>query len=157
MSLDQTMKFFTELTAKVSSKEKRLTDLLRDPTKEPTNGWHMYVPHCFNDALDIKLTERVKEKVKNCVWTQGSMFSFSTGDILYDTPAAYGSWNLENIKRCVQIKAAVPCTISETGSRFSGSVTISLYEPVGNKLEERQQITLSQDMFVMFLISGALP
>ena len=44
----------------------------------------MCVPACFNDKLDIKQTERIENKKKTLVWTQGSLFSFQTGDILLD-------------------------------------------------------------------------
>ena len=74
------------------TREKRGTDLLKDPAAEATEGWYMCVPPCFNEALDIKRTERVEGKKKNLVWTQGSAFSFKQGDTVYDTADAYKVW-----------------------------------------------------------------
>ncbi len=43
-------------------------------------------------------------------WTQGGVFSFSPGDIVYDTPRAYQRWDkaIENICMAYQILQAIP-------------------------------------------------
>ena len=69
------------------SRESRLTELLKDPSADSPEGWFMCVPTCFNDALDIKQTQRIESKRKSLVWTQGSTFSFKEGDQLYNTPS----------------------------------------------------------------------
>ena len=40
-------------------------------------------------SLDIKLTERKKNKQSYLEWTQGPYFSFAEGHLFYDTPKAY--------------------------------------------------------------------
>jgi hypothetical protein len=137
----------------------RLPDLLKEPPGETAKGWYMCVPPCFNDALDIKQTERIKNKKKTLMWTQGSSFSFKTGDTIYDTPDAYKVWSeaLKTIGLCVQVKtgaSAVPAE-GDTG-RFAGSVTFSILTPNNDrsKIVERGDHTMSQDEFVRFLISG---
>jgi hypothetical protein len=119
----------------------------------------MFVPSCFNDALDIKQTDRVVNKKKTLVWTQGSSFHFNTGDTIYDTPDAYKVWSeaLKTIGVCVQIKTGSSAGPTEGGSgRFAGSVTFAILTPNKNrtKIVERGEHSMSQDDFVRFLISG---
>jgi len=142
-----------------STREKRFTDLLKDPAAEIAAGWYMCVPPCFNDALDIKQTERVENKKKTLVWTQGSSFSFKTGDILYDTPKAYQLWSeaLEDINLCIQVKTASSAGSAEGDSgRVPGSITFSILTPNKDRsmIVERGEHTMTQDDFVRFLISG---
>jgi len=119
----------------------------------------MCVPSCFNEALDIKQTERILHKKKTIVWTQGSWFSFKQGDTVYDTAEAYKVWSeaLKSIGLCVKVKMAHSAVPSAGASeRFPGSVTFSILSPnkARNKLVERAEHTMSQDDFVRFLIAG---
>ena len=141
------------------TRENRLTDLLKDPFAETEEGWYMCVPPCFNDALDIKQTDRVVNKEKTLVWTQGSSFHFNTGDTIYNTPDAYKVWAdaLQTINLCVQIKtgSSAGSTESATG-RFAGSLTFSILTPNKDRssIVERGEHSMSQDDFVRFLIEG---
>ena len=119
----------------------------------------MCVPQFFNDALDIKQTERVKNKKKTLVWTQGSSFSFKIGDTLYDTPNAYRVWSeaLKSINLCIQVKTTSSAGSTEGDSgRFPGSVTFTILTPNKDrsKIVERGEHIMTQDDFVRFLISG---
>ena len=113
----------------------------------------------FNEALDIKQTERVEDSKKGPVWTQGSTFSFKEGDTLYDTADAYKVWSeaLKDINLCVQINLASSAQPfqGEVG-RFSGSVSFSILAPDKDrsKMVECAEHTMSQDDFVRFLIVG---
>jgi hypothetical protein len=142
------------------TRDNRLTDLLKDPSAETAEGWYMCVPSCFNDALDIKQTERVvNKKKKTLVWTQGSSFHFNTGDTIYDTPDAYKVWSeaLKTIGVSVQVKTGASAGPTEGGiGRFAGSVTFAILTPNKDrsKVVERGEYSMSQDDFVRFLIAG---
>lgn len=147
------------VTDQKSNKEIRLTDLLKDPYAETAEGWFMCVPPFFNDALDLKQTERVKKKEKILVWTQGSSFSFGIGDVLYDTPNANKVWSeaIKSLNLCVQVETASSAgPIEGEARRFAGSVTFRILTPNKDrsKLIERGKHTMSQDDFVRFLIAG---
>lgn len=119
----------------------------------------MCVLTCFNDALDIKQTERIQNKKKTTVWTQGSSFSFKAGDVLYDTPDAYRIWSeaIKHIGLCVQVDAASSAGATEGRiGRFSGTVTFSIFTPNEDrsKIVRRGAHTMSQDDFVSLLILG---
>lgn len=142
-----------------STREKRVTERLRDPSEKYAAGWYMCVPTCFNDALDIRQTERVENKQKRLVWTQGSSFPFKEGDTLYDTPDAYKVWSeaLKSIRLCIQVKSASNAGPTEgSAGRSSGSVTFSIFIPnnARDKIIEIGNRTMSQDDFVRFLIVG---
>jgi hypothetical protein len=142
-----------------STRENRVTELLRDPLANYADGWYMCVPAVFNDALDIKQTERVQNKEKSLVWTQGSSFSFKEGDTLYDTPDAYQIWSeaLKSISLCIQVKSASSAGFTDgAAGRSPGSVTFLIFRPNNDrsKIIEIAQHTMSQDDFVRFLIAG---
>ena len=148
------------IIAQKPSRENRLTELLRDPLAEFAEGWYMCVPACFIEALDIKQTERMINKKKTIVWTQGSSFSFKDGDVIYDTPEAYKCWTeaIKRINLCIQIDAAISAGPVRDGrnGRFSGSVTFSILLPDEgrNQVIRHGSRTMSQDEFVKFLIIG---
>lgn len=155
----QALKLLEHIIREKPTRENRHTDLLRDPSAEFAQGWFMCVPTCFNDALDIKQTERVQNKNKTITWTQGSSFSFKVGDMLYDTPGAYTNWSeaLTQIGLGVQVDTASNAGPSEENTgRVSGRVTFSIFTPNEDrtKIVRRAVHTLSQDNFVRFLISG---
>jgi len=147
------------LTGDVLTRQNRLTELLKPATADYAEGWFMCVPKCFNESLDIRLTERIVNGRKALVWTQGSAFSFSEGDTLYDTPNAYEKWSqaLKSSSLCVQVKQALAAGPASDGSvRSAGSVTLDIFRPDkrGSKLVSHGQYTMSQDAFVRFLIAG---
>ncbi|WP_444891798.1 hypothetical protein ACJJIE_00095 (plasmid) [Microbulbifer sp. TRSA001] len=44
--------------------------------------WAFHVPYAFRDALDIRYDQRIKDKKKYMVWTQGPILKFKEGDTL---------------------------------------------------------------------------
>ena len=88
----------------------RSTNLLSDFTEGFAKGWRIAVSTRFLEALDIKKTDKVEGSKKTLIWTQGSTFSFSQGDIIYDTLKAYERWEiaLQSIGIAYQILAGVP-------------------------------------------------
>ena len=158
--IQQALNILDDLIREKRPRENRTTKLLKDPSAESGEGWYMCVPPWFNEALDIKRTESVKDNKKRLVWTQGSRFSFKQGDTVYDTIDAYKVWSeaLKSIRLCVQVtmacSAAPPTKVSE---RFFGSVTFSILTPnkARSNLIERVAVhTMSQDDFVRLLIAG---
>ncbi|MGD0036675.1 MAG: hypothetical protein ABSC53_05230 [Bacteroidota bacterium] len=84
-----------------------------------TVGWRFAVPEAFKDALDIKSTPRQIGNRSVNVITQGKLFNFNQGSILYDTRLAYDlEWGeaLKHIKLSLQIEEVKPsqCIVSET-------------------------------------------
>lgn len=86
-------------------KDPRMENLLADFSTDYAKGWHMAVGTYFRDALDIKQTPKVTKDRKTVIWTQGGAFSFSQGDVLYDTPLAYQQWDdaLQHIQAAYQV------------------------------------------------------
>ena len=155
---DKTLELLKKITVDNSKRQIRSLDLLK-PVKDHTEGWFMCLPSCFNESLDIKQTERKIRDKKVLCWTQGALFSFKAGDIIYDTPKAYEQWDkaLEHINICVSVKQAIDVSLDEgSNSRFSGSVTFAILKPneQRTKLIEQEQQTMTQDDFVEFLIAG---
>lgn len=153
------LKLLEHIIREKPTRENRHTDLLKDPSAEFADGWYMCALTCFNEALDIKQTERVQNKNKTTVWTQGSSFAFKAGDMLYDTPEAYRIWSeaLKHIGLCVQVDSASSAGPTEGRiGRFSGTVSFSIFTPNEDrsKIVRRSTQTISQDDFIRFLISG---
>ena len=157
----------SEKTGRYPIKEKRYTELLKDPEKSSIDcdKWFIYIPPCFNDCLDITKTDRVitdkqtKEKRTKKIWTQGSRFSFHRGCILYNTPLAYQAWAkaVTEIQYCISIhngENAKPAMGAE--ERKVGKVEFSVMVSgfMSNKLESKGEFTLTQDEFVKFLVIG---
>lgn len=55
----EALNLLQRLTKGTPARQKRLTELLKPAKSEYAEGWFMCVPQCFNDSLDIRLTERV--------------------------------------------------------------------------------------------------
>lgn len=147
------------LTDAATTRQKRLLELLRPADAKSTPDWFMCVPKCFNDSLDIRLTQRTVQGHISMAWTQGSAFSFRQGDILYDTEVAYENWSeaLKTMSLGVQVThAAAAKPTSDGDSRYAGSVTFELLVPDKSKsrLVAKESRTMSQDDFVRFLIAG---
>ena len=145
-------------------KAKRLTDLLREPEEDYTQDWYMCVPKCFNDTLDIKKTSRIEhvqgERIEKLVWTQGSAFSFKVGDTIYNTPSAYSlAWPeaLQHMTVTVQVKQVIDKVESERDeTKSSSDILFEIFVPdvTNMRLSKIGEYTLSQNMFVKFLING---
>lgn len=148
------LQVFDGLTAQTRSGN-RSRELLKDPTVSHDPEWHMAVPSCFNDALDIKLNCGTENKG----WTQSGCFSFKAADILYDCKEAYSEpWSdaMHHIGFSLQIVSASPAGQGDGSGRFSGSVTFTFFTPDADRsrLLPRGRHAMTQDAFVRFLIAG---
>jgi hypothetical protein len=145
----------------------RLLELLRSPDAKVTSDWYMCVPAFFNEALDIRMTQRMKQGIQQLVWTQGSTFSFKEGDKIYDTAKAYLQWSeaLRHIRLCVSVRSAVNSAPEQNKAgvvvrpRNPGKVLFTLLSPNAEKtrIVEYEEHELTQDDFVRFLIAGPDP
>lgn len=155
--LENTLDLFQAITSQ-KGKQKRLEKLLKSPNDESPSDWFMYIPAFFNNALDIRDTERKKDKISYWIWTQGADFSFSVGDTIYDTRDAYKPWEeaLKTVKICIQITRAVSASSSEGGFRFPGRLSFDLLIPDKDrsKLEKVGEYEMTQYEFVSLIIFG---
>ena len=148
-----------ELATPRGSRSRRLAALLRPRDAEHADGWGMCVPPCFNDALDIRLTQRMKDKKPVWEWTGGANFCFKAGDRIYDSPEAYSDWPgaLKKISVCFSIQEADPVTAAGPEvDRNPGRVRFAVLEPdrAKKRLVKRGERTVTQDEFVLLLIEG---
>lgn len=138
---------------------RKSNDLLR-PSSGECEGWAFHVPRCFNSALDISYD--TNGKIPS--WKQGTSFSFSADDVITDVNIeGIELWSdcLKVIKRHLQIKTAASAGLGEDGEngfRYEGSVTFELAVPDEERktLVSRGEITMTQDGFIRYLISGSL-
>jgi hypothetical protein len=153
-----TRDLFLRLTTR-QGKQKRSLDLLKDPEAPSPRDWFLCAPAFFNNALDLKLSDRKKDGESLEVWTQGADFSFSVGDTLYDTPEAYEPWDraITKIRFCVQVVEAVAASGTESGARFEGRVKADIFvpDPDRKKLVQKNTIETTQDGFVSLILFGS--
>jgi hypothetical protein len=139
---------------------KRTTHLIADFVDGYAEGWFMAVKDCYRNQLDIKFTERKKNKKSSFEWTQGPYFSFAEGHLFYDTPKAYKKWEqaLKVIKKACEITSATPTILDRNKNLVEGTVTFTLYKPdkKSNSLIAVKEYKLSQKEFVNFLKTGEL-
>jgi hypothetical protein len=123
-------------------------------------GWYMAVKECYRNELDIKYTERKKNKQSFWEWTQGPYFSFSEGHLFYNTPKAYKKWAeaIKDIKIACQITSATPTILDRNKNLIEGMVEFTIYEPDKKfaSLKAAKNNKLSQKEFVNFLKTGIL-
>ena len=132
-------------------------------------GWHMAVRECFKEELDIKLTDRKKEKKTYREWTQGPYYCFSEGQVFYDSKEAYSNWHnaLAKINTACQILEARPNMPEKYVNEITGKnnfrisegyVKFVLFKPNAdrNKLTADAEYHMSQNKFVKFLQYGDL-
>lgn len=148
---------------------KRTADLNASFIEGFADCWYMALKESFKMELDIKLTERKKNKISYYEWTQGPYYCFSEGQLIYDVRDAYTCWqaSLKKVNLACQIVAAkpnIPIKIDNevTGKPESrvleGYVQFILFKPN----EERTKLIpyvgydFSQDDFVNFLKTGQL-
>ncbi|MFM8364220.1 MAG: hypothetical protein ACKOAS_03625 [Verrucomicrobiota bacterium] len=155
--LSATRDLFLRLTTR-QGKQKRSLDLLKNPEAPSPSDWFLCAPAFFNNALDLKLSDRKKDGESLEVWTQGADFSFSVGDTLYDTPEAYEPWDraIKKIQICVQVVEAVAASGTESGARFEGRIKADILVPDSHrkKLFKKTTIETTQDEFVSFILFG---
>ena len=146
---------------------KRSVDLTASFIEGFADGWYMALKESFKMELDIKLTERKKNKISCYEWTQGPYYCFSEGQLIYDARDAYTCWKdaLKKVKHACQIVAAkpnIPIKINNevTGkSEFrilEGYVQFILFAPDEGrtKLVPFVGYNISQNEFVHFLKTG---
>ena len=141
-------------------RQDRSLDLVANFIDGYAEGWYFAVGECFKDQLDIKYTDRVIDGKKTKRWTQGKLFCFAEGHVIYDTPKAYLQWGeaLKRIKlRCFVIRA-VPNRLDSKGNLINGAVVFKLSKPNKDKdgLDTIGQYDLTQNDFVAFLKTGVL-
>ncbi|HZV47963.1 MAG TPA: hypothetical protein VFG06_11550 [Thermodesulfovibrionales bacterium] len=123
-------------------------------------GWYMAVKQSYRNELDIKYTERKKNKQSFWEWTQGPYFSFAEGHLFYDTPKAYKKWAeaIKAIKTACQIISATPTILDRNKNLVEGMVKFTVYKPDEKftSLKAVKDYKLSQTEFVNFLKTGVL-
>ncbi len=138
---------------------KRSIELLADFSNGYAEGWHFCVPIFFYDALDIKFTSRKKMKL----WTQGSTFNFSTGDMIWNHAYPYCENFVSDVnenKIGIQVQSSAPC-LPQTKNRLrnSGKVNFTIFIEKNDSDSNfiwkiGGNYSLSQDSFIEFLIKG---
>ncbi|WP_104025903.1 hypothetical protein [Vibrio hyugaensis] len=104
--------------------------------------WHFKVGYGFREALDLVLMERVRDKKKVNLWSQGCIISFKEGDLIDSRCGA----------RAVQVKFASPMGWDEVKHEmYYGSVTYSDMDLLKGTSTTN---TLSQLEFLSMLIEG---
>jgi len=147
------------------TRQHRLDELLCDFVTckssglDHADGWHFCIPASFRAALDIKWTRRKVNGKQTMKWTQGSWFHFEEGDTIYDSPKAYGKWDLNDVQVCVDIRRASPAKpagAANREARYAGTVIFDVLTPNDERtqLVKRQQMVMSQDEFIRMLIVG---
>lgn len=144
----------------------RLTELLHDPEKADPD-WFMYVDDRFNAALSIVQTTRMTDQGAVNVWTQGSWFQVSRGDIFYDSADAYKAWAVGNVKKCFVVTSASPVSPAKSNGaddgekraitpRKQGHVAFDILQPDAStgQLVKTGHQSMTQDEFIRVLICG---
>lgn len=97
-------------------------------------GWSFAVPEAFAEALDIRWTVRMTNKVAEQVRTQGNVFSFKQGDVLHNHHSAYEAFG-------EFVKGPNPVTLKVVDSVESGweeaSSMEALHDPVSFRVTSR--------------------
>jgi hypothetical protein len=139
---------------------RRHTNLIANFVNGYADGWFMAVKECYRNQLDIKLTERKKDKQSYLEWTQGPYYSFAEGHLFYDTPKAYKKWGqaLKAIKIACKITSATPTILDKNKNLVEGVVNFTIYKPDKEceSLIAARDYKVSQGEFVNFLKTGRL-
>ena len=161
----------------ISGSRKGGKKLLKCPSAPTPSSWHLCLPPHFNAALGLKFA--YKQKVTNRQvaerwkeWVQSGNFDFNEGSIIYDTDVCgLNTWGekLAAIESYVVIGKTRPVSLriinedatdSVKTHRDPGLVTFKIYVPdpeAGLKSNCIREVTLTQDEFVRFAISGKSP
>jgi hypothetical protein len=132
---------------------RRSETLIADFSSGFARGWAWAVKKEFSTALDIALASRVVNGKKvESVMTSGSLFAFSKGDTLYDTPLAYSETWTESLNHITKSLVVVSATSCEIG--FEGYVEAQLHEKKDGLLAKTKLFRGSQSQFVRGLILG---
>ncbi len=140
-------------------RSKRHTELIANFVNGYAEGWYMAVKESFRNELDIKYTERSRNKQSCFEWTQGPYYSFAEGHLFYDISSGYDNWEkaLKSISLCCKIISATPTELGNNKELHEGTVFFRIYKPDNNKLLKAvNDYTLSQTEFVKFLKTGSI-
>ena len=140
--INQSLKVLGELTSTAARKSTRLLSFLKEPDSSTPN-WAYGLSPSFNEALDIKLTDRVSESGKGKVWTQGANFNFKPGDVIH---SACGT-------RALQVTESGSATQTDEYS-LDGCVRYDAFEIRDGKYSKVAGGHCSQVDFVRKLIQG---
>lgn len=142
-------------------KQSRSDKLIAEFENGYAKGWFMAIGEYYRNELDIRLSERKKNKVSYYTWTQGPYFSFSAGHLFYNSRSAYEAvWHeaIKEIEVACQIISATPCKLDDKGNFVDGAVEFKFYKnSSGNALTLAKTIKTTQTDFVKFLETGKLP
>ena len=141
---------------------RRNSKILRPYDADTTESWAFCVPKCFNEALDIKLSENNFNTVPFAIWTQGSCFAFQRADVIYDKPKDK-PW-----RHRIFIESASPAMPPEFELKDEGkekrkivkvnpgNVTFRLHvaNNDGITFQSKEPISMTQADFVRYLITG---
>lgn len=128
--------------------------LLADFEDGYAKGWYFAVQTAFRDQLDIRYTERVENKKTVMRWTQGDLYAFDIGHIIYQDPAAHLVEGNALKQPCIlcQVVSAIPNKYDENGNFIDGYVHFELYQNY-TKVATHQT---TQNNFVEYLKTGTL-
>lgn len=139
-------------------RQKRTLKLIADFENGHAKGWFFAVNECFKDQLDIKYTQRIEKKETYMCWTQGKLFSFAEGHIIYDKPCGDVQWKkaLKLLNVACFVVTATPDTINEKKKFINGQVHFELLKPNFDRtrLESVESYHATQKKFVEFLKTG---
>ncbi|EMK3507609.1 hypothetical protein V8094_000031 [Vibrio parahaemolyticus] len=104
--------------------------------------WQFNVGYGFREALDLIYMERVRNKKKVHLWTQGCIISFKEGDLLTSQDGS----------RSVQVKYASPMGWDETKNEmYYGNVTFTDFDHLKETSETK---SINQLDFLKILIGS---
>ncbi|MCC3803444.1 hypothetical protein QTO12_04550 [Vibrio owensii] len=104
--------------------------------------WAYCVGYAFREALDLQFMERIRDKKKVNLWSQGCILNFKEGDLISSKCG----------KKYVQVKYASPMGWDEDKNEmYYGSVT---YSYVDNENSIKEQRHTTQTDFLSLLING---
>lgn len=152
-----------------TSRPKRSTNLIATFVEGFADGWFMALTESFKMELDIKLTERKKDKITYYEWTQGPYYCFSEGQIIYDAKEGYMCWQdaLKKLSIACQIVVAKPNIPIKIDNNVTGKPEFRVLEGYvqfvvlrpdegHTKLVPYVGYQCSQNDFVHFLKTGEL-
>lgn len=152
-----------------TQKAEKTTNLIANFVGGFASGWYMAIKESFKMELDIKLTERKKNKTSYYEWVQGPYYCFSEGQLIYDSSEAYTCWDnaLKKVNLACQVVAAkpnIPIKIDNAATGkpeyrvLEGHVQFLLFKPDEGRtmLMPFLGCQRSQNEFVNFLRTGEL-
>ena len=110
-----------------------------------THGWFFEIDEVFRASLDLVSDGKGGH-------SQGSMFAFKEGEILYSSPKGYLPGRMADM--CLQVRESRGAAPKDAGAaRDAGLICFTVYTYQAG-LQERLSKRMTQDAFVEFLIAG---